>query len=1276
MASFSITNANYDDQQDSSLDAEKAATSSKDAFQSIWYEALRRCEQSASGVPSNSSWQSLLRRMELCNDSEAVCLVLDETMESFERFGGNNTAWDKLRNKYLKPTIEVLLLFSDVVAETATSFPQVPGGKAVFAAFTVLLQATKGVSAYCEALIVLFEELNGFMASLRHRLQVPASLGPASRTIAITILAHLLNVVNRATKLIVDLTCDLALYGKALLKDQGIQGELQRLRALTNLEVRAIVSELRVETSHIREVGTKNTEITNRLLSEFQQLNRHHTQDAAAGGIMRRGIGTLIRGQRDIMALLRSEREQRERFDTSDSFEKLSPVRRADIDAQSAEGCMRGTRVAILKGLKAWAHDQAAPRIYWLNGMAGTGKSAIARSFGQCLKREQRLGGSFFCSRGGSVEEGDAQRIIPTLAASMASRHPGFSKALLAKLHDEPFSSHWNLSLQLEWLLAHPLSTFGKDSRMLVLVIDALDECSDEDATGYLLSRLVRLSAMMPVKFFVTSRPEPHIRRQLEHLDPALGHVLRLHDIEQDIVAADISLYLSHGLRSMREPFFPLKWPRKADIDALTRLSGKLFIYAFTALQYLRRDPLLRLPKLTGTIVTAGRTMYQPLDDIYTLILEEALDPTEYEQEEIDLSCQIIATVVTYREPMTMDGLGSLLKIPPSHLRASLNRLYAVIYVPVRDDAGVLSTFHASFSDFLNTAERAPERMRQPVSKSHLVLANACIETLQSNLHFNMSGAFSSHHPNTKQGLTSIHDALHYACLYWAHHITAVMKSELRHPDRTIALHRILEGHEFLFWLEALSAMGLVDRATDILQTARSLSLSPDDDWLRLLDELIGFTERFSPAIAQSAPHIYLSASPFYGHGTDSVRRHASETFLDLPWLSNDACYSLLPLRAVFSRGNAYRVVITEGGFYAYETYDREAPYWNLSNSSFTGFVSPSCRYVAAPTGGTYVAYILEDSIRCYDISGGESLPGKDYNITPRGVSPAEVDCMAFCEQNGVLALALHDEQLWMWDTQERRLRWKHKHGSYSRVLSSLHVHSMTFSEDGRLLATGHPMGTVFVWNVDASVAAFSSIRAHTVGLGLVNCIAFRLEQGIFGTSDGTVCLWDVSSSTIVMQSHGHEGPVTSIVFSDDGTRAVSGSADRTMRVWDAIARQPLRRIEVLQPVRAIASASPKCPNQVLCTTDYGAVQLWDLELDSHPPHCSSEGWDKIRLDDDGWIRGSRGELLLWISEEHRKTLTHPQCRSVIYGGRLEIDWDKLPHGTSWPCCFEGKRLL
>ena len=42
------------------------------------------------------------------------------------------------------------------------------------------------------------------------------------------------------------------------------------------------------------------------------------------------------------------------------------------------QGCMEGTREDVLHEIKSWFDNKEDKRVYWLNGLAGTGKSTIA----------------------------------------------------------------------------------------------------------------------------------------------------------------------------------------------------------------------------------------------------------------------------------------------------------------------------------------------------------------------------------------------------------------------------------------------------------------------------------------------------------------------------------------------------------------------------------------------------------------------------------------------------------------------------------------------------------------------------------------------------------------------------------------------------------------------------------------------------------------------------------------------------------------------------------
>lgn len=101
----------------------------------------------------------------------------------------------------------------------------------------------------------------------------------------------------------------------------------------------------------------------------------------------------------------------------------LQPIRDATYAKVNKEPCVEGTRTDIIERVMKWCKDPSpeSPAIYWLSGMAGTGKSTIAYTICQQLCGDksgnddaaQRLGASFFCSR--QVEAARARMNISTL---------------------------------------------------------------------------------------------------------------------------------------------------------------------------------------------------------------------------------------------------------------------------------------------------------------------------------------------------------------------------------------------------------------------------------------------------------------------------------------------------------------------------------------------------------------------------------------------------------------------------------------------------------------------------------------------------------------------------------------------------------------------------------------------------------------------------------------------------------------------------------------------
>src|SRR5439155_1000330 len=80
--------------------------------------------------------------------------------------------------------------------------------------------------------------------------------------------------------------------------------------------------------------------------------------------------------------------------------------------------CLRNTRVELLDQIMKWAKDGNSKPIFWLNGMAGTGKSTISRTVAESFAKQQLLGASFFFKRG-EGERGNATRFFTTIATDL-----------------------------------------------------------------------------------------------------------------------------------------------------------------------------------------------------------------------------------------------------------------------------------------------------------------------------------------------------------------------------------------------------------------------------------------------------------------------------------------------------------------------------------------------------------------------------------------------------------------------------------------------------------------------------------------------------------------------------------------------------------------------------------------------------------------------------------------------------------------------------------------
>ena len=68
-----------------------------------------------------------------------------------------------------------------------------------------------------------------------------------------------------------------------------------------------------------------------------------------------------------------------------------------------------------------------------------------------------------------------------------------------------------------------------------------------------------------------------------------------------------------------------------------------------------------------------------------------------------------------------------------------------------------------------------------------------------------------------------------------------------------------------------------------------------------------------------------------------------------------------------------------------------------------------------------------------------------------------------------------------------------------------------------------------------------------------MNCIAYSPDGKTLaaGCGTGVICLWEVSTAKVRAVLAGHRDSISSLDFSPDGARLISGSRDATALIWD-----------------------------------------------------------------------------------------------------------------------------
>jgi NACHT domain len=491
----------------------------------------------------------------------------------------------------------------------------------------------------------------------------------------------------------------------------------------------------------------------------------------------------------------------------SDVLKRLIPVEAANYDEDHS--CMEGTRTAILDNIIAWAacpfegstqSNHSESNVFWLYSMPGLGKTSVANSLCDRLRKGENLGGCFFCKHD-NADLREPKRVLPTLIAKLAQMWSPFRKLVAMVLLDEP---HINPESTRGELLLKPLQLLKKHPpRPLVFVIDALDECGQPNARGLLLNCLAEACSLVHwLKIVVTSRPEPDIksffdRKRINSRDLATD------DLKRD----DIHLFTQRRMASVasRRHLSP-SWPGAERVSQIVERSRGLFIFVDTLSRLVnvpKPEPLLA-QVLNGKLEEANAELHKLYS---TVVITRAVGHIG----DLQSMLRAVIAVSAYR-PLCAETLAKLINLEVPTILSWLDELSSLLYQDAAEGNGI-RVRHLSVLEFL-VGSTCPPKFRVDQKLANSELTRYCLVTMANELRFNICGLESACLSNAdirdldNRVERRIPDTLRYSCMHWSNHLcydTDPISAEIAG-----ILDDFFEESKPLYWIEVLSLMGTI----------------------------------------------------------------------------------------------------------------------------------------------------------------------------------------------------------------------------------------------------------------------------------------------------------------------------------------------------------------------------------------------------------------------------------------------------------------------------------
>ncbi|EUC40168.1 hypothetical protein COCMIDRAFT_41455 [Bipolaris oryzae ATCC 44560] len=810
---------------------------------------------------------------------------------------------------------------------------------------------------------------------------------------------------------------------------------------------------------------------------------------------------------------------------------------------QHEPACLADTRVDLLQEIHSWADGQDERCIFWLSGLAGTGKSTVARTVADSYSANQRLAASFFFSRGGG-DVSHAGMFVTSMAVQLADNIPASRYHIRDAIAERSGIARQSLRDQWHHLILRPLSKLRED-RSYILVVDALDECDNDNNIQIIIQLLAEVRPSLTgvrLRVFLTSRPEVPIRHGFGYMADSKHKDVVLHSFSPSVVDHDIGIFLEHWLSIIaKDCHYGDDWPGAETIKQLVQRACGLFIWAATAFRFIQEGGQFAKDRLrivlkdntvtdnpsedstssedSGTGDQFENLPENQLDSMYLTVLKRPIRRyTNYERKKwYTLMKEILGAIVLLYSPLSTISLAQLLLLSTAEVDGTLSELHSILDVP-QHPANHVRLHHPSFRDFLLNKDRWRDKnLWVDERQAHTALTEKCILLLSSLLKQDLCGQLEHCIPPEMQ----------YACLYWADHL-AKSSILLRDNDK---VHEFLKKH-YLHWLEALSWMGKINDCPHLHAFVHDMKR------FALYNRL---------PIVLAPLQVYSSALMFAPANSIVKRQFADQLtqWIKSPPQVDDnwsACLQTLEGHkrdiklVVFSHDSTRLASLSDIGIAkiwdvksgeSSKSHDRTITIWDVSSGACLKTLE-SHDHLNAP---------MAFSQNCAWLASG-SFNGHNNRVSS----------VSFSHDSTRLVSASYDRAIKVWDTSDGLCVQSYEGHRKSVTL-------VAFSHDSTQLVSASLDKTIKIWDVSSSadidsLACLQTLEGHRGSIQQL-VVSHDLARLASASEDNTIKIWNISNGTCLQTLKKQVSPVYEMVFSDDLTRLASLSINKTVNIWD-----------------------------------------------------------------------------------------------------------------------------